>query len=290
MIRHGRSLRSEWQVIDEAAYNKPREAGGLWDRGTFMNSRHITFAAAVIFTSMAAPLAIVPALAGGPRAVIELFTSQGCSSCPPADKLLGELARDPTLLTMSLPVDYWDYLGWKDTLALHGHSDRERAYANARGDREVYTPQVVVNGVAHVLGSDKAAIDKAIVQTRATAAPLALPVTIAVADGKVTVTVPAGKDEQRSGEVWLCPITSKAPVAIGRGENSGHTLTYYNVVRRWVKLGDWAGKAATFSVPVADIPDADYSLKDIDELAVIVQSGNAAKPGLMLGAATVALR
>ena len=277
-------------MIDEAGYNKPREAGGLWDLGTFMNSRHITFAAALIFTSMAAPAAIVPALAGGPRAVIELFTSQGCSSCPPADKLLGELARDPTLLTMSLPVDYWDYLGWKDTLALHGHSDRERAYANARGDREVYTPQVVVNGIAHVLGSDKAAIEKAIAQTRATATPLTLPVTIAVADGKVTVTVPAGQDEQRSGEVWLCPITSKAPVAIERGENNGHTLTYTNVVRRWVKLGDWVGKAATFSVAVADIPDAEYSLKDIDQLAVIVQSGNAAKPGLMLGAAETALR
>ncbi|MET0167901.1 MAG: DUF1223 domain-containing protein, partial [Vicinamibacterales bacterium] len=83
-----------------------------------------------------------------PRAVVELFTSQGCSSCPAADKLLGELSRDPSLITMSLSVDYWDYLGWKDTLALHGHSDRQRAYAEARGDREVYTPQVVINGVA----------------------------------------------------------------------------------------------------------------------------------------------
>ena len=85
---------------------------------------------------------------------------------------MGELAKDPSLVTMSLPVDYWDYLGWKDTLALHGHSNRERAYANARGDREVYTPQVVVNGVVHVLGSDKAAIEKAIAQTRRDAAPL----------------------------------------------------------------------------------------------------------------------
>ena len=92
-------------------------------------------------------LALTPVRAGEPRAVIELFTSQGCSSCPPADKLLGELARDPSLIAMSLPVDYWDYLGWKDTLALHGHTTRQRAYAEARGDREVYTPQVVVNGV-----------------------------------------------------------------------------------------------------------------------------------------------
>src|SRR5471032_3419065 len=92
-----------------------------------------------------------PALAD-PRAVVELFTSQGCSSCPAADKIIGELAKDPSIVALSMPIDYWDYLGWKDTLALHGHSDRERAYADTRGDREVYTPQVVVNGIVHVLG------------------------------------------------------------------------------------------------------------------------------------------
>jgi len=251
-----------------------------------MNYRHIVFAAAAICTASMTPL---PASAGEPRAVIELFTSQGCSSCPAADKVLGELSRDPTLVTLSLPVDYWDYLGWKDTLALHGHSNRERAYADTRGDREVYTPQVVVNGIMHVLGSDKAAIEQAIAQTRQSAAPLTLPVTIAVADGKVSVNVPAANGENASAEVWLCPITGKAQIAIERGENRGHTLAYTNVVRRWVKLGDWSGKAETFSVPVAELADADFSLRDIDRVAVIVQSGVAAKPGLMLGAATVNL-
>jgi hypothetical protein len=231
----------------------------------------------------------LPASAGEPRAVIELFTSQGCSSCPAADKVLGELSRDPTLVTLSLPVDYWDYLGWKDTLALHGHSNRERAYADTRGDREVYTPQVVVNGIVHVLGSDKAAIEQAIEQTRQSAAPLTLPVTIAVADGKVSVNVSAANGEQRSAEVWLCPITGQAQVAIERGENRGHTLAYTNVVRRWVKLGDWNGKAETFSLPMAELADADFSLRDIDRVAVIVQSGVAAKPGLMLGAAIASL-
>ncbi len=249
-----------------------------------MNYRHIAFAAALICASTTAP-----ASAGEPRAVIELFTSQGCSSCPAADKLLGELAHDPTLLTMSLAVDYWDYLGWKDTLALHGHSTRQRAYADTRGDREVYTPQVVINGMVHVLGSDKAAIEMAIAQTRRAAAPLTLPVTMTVADGKVTVNVPAAKDEHHSGEVWLCPITGKVSVAIGRGENLGRTLTYTNVVRRWVKLGDWNGTAATFTLPVADLPNGEYSLHDIDQLAVLVQSGAAAKRGLMLGAATANL-
>ncbi len=252
-----------------------------------MNYRHITFLAAVICTSATA---LATASAGEPRAVIELFTSQGCSSCPPADKLIGELSRDPSLVTMSLPVDYWDYLGWKDTLAIHGHANRQRAYAEARGDREVATPQAVINGVVAVIGSDAAAIENAIARTRRTADPLTLPVTASIANGTVTVNVPAAKDAHRSGEVWLCPVTNTAPVAIGRGENNGRTLTYYNVVRRWVKLGDWKGEAATFRIPLADLPNGDYALNDVDHLAVLVQSGVAAKPGLMLGAATVNLR
>jgi hypothetical protein len=171
-------------------------------------------------------------------------------------------------------------------LALHGHSVRQRAYAEARGDREVYTPQVVVNGVIHVLGSDKAAIEKAIAQTRRNSAVLALPVTIAIADGKVTVNVPAAKGELRSGEVWLCPVTSNISVDVGRGENRDRTLTYHNVVRRWVKLGDWSGKPESFSVPLSELPKGDYTLKDIDRLDAVVQAGAAAKPGLMLGIAS----
>jgi hypothetical protein len=252
-----------------------------------MNYRHVTFAAALVCTAFAAAHT---SIAGETRAVIELFTSQGCSSCPPADKLLGELSKDPTLVTMSLPVDYWDYLGWKDTLALHGHSNRQRAYAAARGDREVYTPQVVVNGMVHALGSDKGAIEKAIAQTDRTGSPLTLPVTVAVDDGNVTVNVAAAKNAQDNAEVWLCPISRKLPVAIERGENRGHTLTYYNVVRRWVKLGDWHGAAEKYSVPVSALSGADYSIQDIDHLAVFVQSGVASKPGLMLGAATANMR
>jgi len=248
-----------------------------------MNYRAIALSAAFVgMTSLTAS-------AGEPRAVIELFTSQGCSSCPPADKLLAELSRDPSLITMSLAVDYWDYLGWKDTLALHGHSNRERAYAEARGDRDVFTPQVVVNGLIDVLGSDKAAIEGAIEKTKRSAKPLTLPVTMTVADGKVTVNVADAEDSRRSAEVWLCPISHKVTVAVERGENKDHTLTYTNVVRRWVRLGDWSGKAQSYSIPVAELPNAGYSLKDIDEVSVLVQSGVAAKPGIILGAATASL-
>ena len=115
--------------------------------------------AVIVVYSAAAPYSFAQA---EPRAVIELFTSQGCSSCPPADQLLGELADDPSLVSVSVPVDYWDYLGWKDTLADPRNTARQKAYAHARGDGQVYTPQVVVNGTLHALGSDKAAIELAI--------------------------------------------------------------------------------------------------------------------------------
>jgi len=220
-----------------------------------------------------------------PRAVIELFTSQGCSSCPAADKLAGELARDPSLVVMSLPIDYWDYLGWKDTLALPGHSRRQKAYSKARGDREVYTPQVVVNGVVHALGSDKDAIEHAIAQTRTLDGTLSIPVKLSVAGEQISVSVPAAKDASVNGEVWLCPITSNAEVAIGRGENSGHTVTYHNVVRRWIKLGDWTGAARTFTLPKQDVTGVGG-----DAVAVVVQSGSKEAPSTMLGATVVTLQ
>jgi hypothetical protein len=109
-------------------------------------------------------------------------------------------------------------------------------------------------------------------------------VTLVVADGKVTVTLPAGKNSQGAAEVWLCPITSKVPVEIARGENHGRTLTYTNVVRRWVKLGDWSGKAESFSMPLGEVGG-----EEIDRMAVVVQSGVAARPGLMLGAAVASI-
>lgn len=244
-----------------------------------MNAR--AAAAAVI----AAVLTTQPALSQEPQAILELFTSQGCSSCPPADRLLGEMARDPSLVVLSLNVDYWDYLGWKDTLGLKGNSNRERAYATARGDRDVYTPQVVVNGVTAVLGSDKAAIEKAIAKTRKEASPLALPVTVKIEADKLTVSVPEANDERRTGEVWLCPVSSKAPVEITRGENRGKTITYHNVVRSWVKLGDWNSAAQSFSTPLKDV-----ARDDVDAFAVLVQSGTSSKPSVVLGAKIIPAR
>jgi hypothetical protein len=217
------------------------------------------------------------------RAVIELFTSQGCSSCPSADRLLGELAHDRTLVALSMSVDYWDYLGWKDTLAVPGHTQRQRGYAKSRGDRQVYTPQAVINGVAHVVGSDKAAIEQAIIQSRSQPGTMAVPVTLSDSNGRITVEVP-GSSAATRGEVWLCGIKNAAPIEITRGENRGKTITYHNSVRTWQKLGEWTGKAASWTVSRSDFKAG------VDRAAVIVQERPSGHPGRVLGAASIPLK
>src|SRR5262245_19482437 len=237
--------------------------------------------AVIVVYSAAAPYSLAQA---EPRAVIELFTSQGCSSCPPADKLLGELAADPSLVAISVPIDYWDYLGWKDTLADHRNTARQKAYAHARGDGQVYTPQVVVNGSLHVLGSDKAAIERAIALSRKKRAMSSPPITLAMAKGRINVSVADAACGHPAAEVWLCGLAKAVTIAIGRGENKGRTVTYHNVVRRWLKLGDWIGKTNSWSVPTQSIKG-----DGIDEAAILVQSGTAEKPKAILGATLAAI-
>ncbi len=219
-----------------------------------------------------------------PRAVIELFTSQGCSSCPPADKLLAQFTSDPSLIAISLPIDYWDYLGWKDTLADPRNSARQRGYSHVRGDREVYTPQVVVNGSVHALGSDRDAIEAAISQSHKNGMTLSVPVSMSLTDGRVLVNVPDGRPGPSAAEVWICGLLKAATVAIGRGENRGKTITYHNVARRWVKLGTWTGQGETWSLPLHDFDD-----DGLEEAAVMVQGGTADRPSAIYGAAYTTL-
>lgn len=220
-----------------------------------------------------------------PRAVVELFTSQGCSSCPAADKVLGDLAKDPSIVALSLPIDYWDYLGWKDTLADSRFSARQRAYSHMRGDRELYTPQVVVNGAVHVLGSDRAGIEAAALRTRSDGEVMSVPVTIRQTDHQLNVSVAAGNGRADHGEVWVCAVSRAIPVPIGRGENRGREVIYHNVVRNWLKVGDWTGVPSTWSVPLENIKTS-----GVDAAVVYVQDGNRDHPGPMLGAAFTTLR
>jgi len=228
--------------------------------------------------SLLAALA-TPALAAESKAVVELFTSQGCSSCPAADRVLGQLAAEGRVIALSVPVDYWDYLGWKDTLAQHAHSMRQRGYAGGRGDRQVYTPQVIVNGSAQVIGSDRQAIEAAC----KSAAKAAVPVTLTRNGDNIEVDVGAGQGAPAS--VWLLTVARATPVAIGRGENHGRTVTYSNVVRSWRRVGEWTGSPIKSSVPLPEL-----NAKDADAIVILVQPGSIENPGPVRGASMLELR
>lgn len=180
--------------------------------------------------------------------VVELFTSQGCSSCPPADELLAEIRSMPGIFAVSLNVDYWDYLGWRDTLADKSHSQRQYDYAHARGDMDVYTPQIIVDGGSHYVGSSRSQVLAAI--DRAQAAKAANPVDMTVTMDGEEIVITAGKAGNiPECTIWLMTIAPKFSVEIERGENAGRTIDYYNVVRKLVPATMWKGEATTARLP-----------------------------------------
>jgi hypothetical protein len=186
-----------------------------------------------------------------PVTVLELFTSQGCSSCPPADALLGKMAKEDGVLALTMPVTYWDYLGWKDTLATENFSQRQRGYAESRGDHEIYTPQLIVNGLAHVVGSREEAINAAIARTGTTLKPVRVPVKLSSEGKDILVRADAAPSgtEFRAGTIWVALYTRSVNVDIRRGENLGRKITYTNVVRHLLPAGRWEGQAVSYRVP-----------------------------------------
>jgi len=220
----------------------------------------------------------------GPDAVVELFTSQGCSSCPAADALAARLSQSDNLVVLTLPVDYWDYLGWKDTLARHEHAQRQQAYSRLFGNAGVYTPQVVINGREHEIGSDERAIKIAIMRQKNRYNGLPVPLALSV-DGEVlSVTVGAAADakalEGGMATLWLVLYDRQRTVPIGRGENRGRTVTYTNVVRQMQPIGMWKGGEKRLDLP------KDEFLKDRNVgCAVLLQREISGRPGPILGAA-----
>lgn len=212
------------------------------------------------------------------RTVIELFTSQGCSACPPADRLFEQLAHDPHLIVLSLPVDYWDRLGWKDTFARHAFTERQRAYAFMRGDGQVYTPQAVVNGSEHANGSSMLAIGAS---AETTTSPR-LPVHAEQQGEDIEVSVDASRPGSPSATVVLLPYLASREVAVGRGENSGTKITYTNIVRQIIPMGSWSGSPMTYK---AKLPLGEH----YDGAVVLVQEGTPAQPGAILGAERIDL-
>lgn len=208
--------------------------------------------------------------------VVELFTSQGCSSCPPADALASRMAKDPAILVITRPVTYWDRLGWKDTLGQESNTELQRAYA-ARGfaGAGVYTPQIVVGGRAGEVGSREKAIRTLVRQDRQQ--PGVDVKAIRHKDGSASVTV-AGP-ESGLAAVQLLALDSHETVNIGRGENGGRTVHYTNVLKSQRNLGSWQGGTRQFTIPATMLQSP-----DADRYAITVQRPGA---GPILGVAKI---
>lgn len=208
-------------------------------------------------------------------AVVELFTSEGCSSCPPAEAYLGELARRPDVLALAFHVDYWDDLGWQDRFGIVEATPRQRGYAKSLRLASVYTPQVVVDGKEDFVGNDRTRIAKALAEGRG-----GVPIALAVHDGAVLIEIIA-QENIAASDVLLVAYQQSAVSRIGRGENSGRTLTEYNIVRGVRHLGEYAGAVKSYRADIASLP------QDATDVAVLVQTVG---QGPVIAAARISLR
>ena len=214
-----------------------------------------------------------PAVIASPTerpAVVELFTSQGCSSCPPAEAYLGKLTARRDVIALAFHVTYWDDLGWRDRFALTEAVERQNLYARNSRSASVYTPQLVVDGRSGTPGTD----------LRLAAASDAVPVAVSVAGDNVQVEI-RSNPHFTAGDVVLVPYLRHAVSAIGRGENAGRKLEEFNIVRSIRKLGAWHGDSARFNVPVSSLP------ADATDVAELVQATGQKE---IIGAAARAVR
>lgn len=206
--------------------------------------------------------------------VVELFTSEGCSSCPPADEFVGELARRPGIIALSYHVDYWDDLGWKDRYSIPAATQRQKGYVKRLSRAGAFTPQIVVSGDTSLVGSNRSEVERAIAGDRD-----ALGIKLSKAGGNIQVQFTEAWREPM--DVYLVSYLAKATNKIERGENARRTLHHFNVVRSFKRLGTWNGKPQRMTSPISTLP------KDATSVAVILQRKN---QGAIAGAATLALR
>ena len=213
--------------------------------------KHLAGAALVASAFFAASAAAQDAATS--KVVVELYTSQGCNTCPPADAFLGELTKRADVIALSLHVDYWDYLGWKDRFASPQFSKRQFSYAAALGARRAYTPQIVVQGVVGMVGSHRDAVKMAIEQQAAEKALATLKLT-RDGDGLIIAIAPTGEGAKTR---FIAPLKIVAvgfdrphQLKIGAGENDGATLTYHHVARDFRLIGEWSGDEATLRIAI----------------------------------------
>lgn len=213
-----------------------------------------------------------------PRAVVELFTSQGCNSCPPADELFGELAGRDDLVALAYHVDYWDYLGWKDAFASPENTHRQQAYAEVFGG-SVYTPQIVIDGSQHVVGSERANVETAVA---AMLQQEALPVGVSISSTSTSLLIRIDESNPvpEGAHVVLVYFQPEQQVKIERGQNAGRVMDYRNIVTSYQTVGMWHGEAMTIEIPKNEMK------KKGGRCAVLLQQvDDQGRPGDILGAA-----
>lgn len=198
--------------------------------------KHFISAAFAAVLSLATPL-----VAQDNPVVVELYTSQGCSSCPPADRILHELADRDDVIALALHVDYWDYIGWKDPFGNPVHAERQRAYARAGQRRTIYTPEMIVNGETDIVGAKPMKLSEAIA-AHAQMAPKAT-LTLTRDGDDLQIAAQALTDLGGPVTVHMLRYVPRATTEIKRGENRGRTLEYANIVENWTVLGEWDGKS-----------------------------------------------
>ncbi len=235
-----------------------------------------------IFGIVVAVLLGVASAVAGDRSptVVKLYTSQGCSSCPPADRYLGKLAEREDIIALSFHVNYWDYIGWKDTFALPESTARQRRHGRALNARYVYTPEMVIDGVVDVVGSQSHEVEKTLAEARLSSLN-SLSVSLTESD-QASATIRIGaKAEWPEADVWLIEFDKQHTVNVRRGENSGRQLTYYNIVRNIRKVGTWKGDMTEIPVDLSAIREGGR-----DGCVVIVQKAHG---GPIFGAARLQL-
>jgi hypothetical protein len=209
-------------------------------------------------------------------AVVELYTSQGCSSCPPADRVLGELSMMPNVIALAFHVDYWDNIGWRDHYSIPNAVERQHRYVQSLGLSSAFTPQAIVDGRSSFVGSDK----RQILDALADPVGETVPVSIEVSDGMLIVGVPERQD-RKNYQVFVAAYLPQATTPVGRGENTGRTLQEFNIVRQFRSIGTWSGHAAVFRATVDSFP------ADASRVAVLLQRDG---QGPIAGSAAIALR
>lgn len=210
------------------------------------------------------------AASAGSKNVVELYTSQGCSSCPRADALLKTYIDRPDVIALSFNVDYWNYLGWKDTLGKPAYSKRQRAYARARGDGKVYTPQIVANGLNHAVGSVKPQVDRALSKSADRLSGNRVAMQLENDKSSFIIRIGAGTKPAKPATIYVAAVDPAVIVKIKRGENHGRKITYHNVVRSLMPVGMWTGEATTIRLRRKDVLAAGGK-----RCAVLLQTANA---------------